>query len=76
MNTGIGGNSQSPTGYVFNTDYVVQNGRPVLDANGRPIPRFTPGVSAVWNTLATRGARIDIKTTSLYSRIAGRRRAG
>ena len=66
MNTGIGGNSQSPTGYVFNTDYVVQNGRPVLDANGRPIPRFTPGVSAVWNTLATRGARIDIKTTSLY----------
>jgi len=66
VNTGIGGNSQSPTGYVFNTDYVVQNGRPALDANGRPIPRFTPGVSAVWNTLATRGARIDIKTTSLY----------
>jgi hypothetical protein len=66
VNTGIGGNSQSSTGYVFNTDYVVQNGRPVLDASGRPIPRFTPGVSLVWNTLATRGAQIDIKTTSLY----------
>jgi hypothetical protein len=66
VNTGIGGNSQSPTGYVFNTDYVVQGGRPVLDASNRPIPRFTPGVSVVWNTLATRGARIDIKTTSLY----------
>ena len=66
VNTGIGGNSQSSTGYVFNTDYVVQAGRPVLDASGRPIPRFTPGVSLVWNTLATRGAQIDIKTTSLY----------
>jgi carboxypeptidase family protein len=66
VNTGIGGNSQSPTGYVFNTDYVVLNGSPVVDANGRPIPRFTPGVSLVWNTLATRGAQIDIKTTSLY----------
>ncbi|MGH9253617.1 MAG: TonB-dependent receptor [Vicinamibacterales bacterium] len=67
VNTGIGGNSQSPTGYVFNTDYVVQGGRPVFDASGRPVPRFTPGVSLVWNTLATRGARIDIKTTSLYA---------
>ena len=66
VNTGIGGNSQSSTGYVFNTDYVVQNGRPVLDASGRPIPRFVPGTSVVWNTLATRGARIDIKTTSVY----------
>ena len=66
VNTGIGGNSQSPTGFVFNTDYVVQSGRPLMDASNRPVPRFTPGVSVVWNTLATRGARIDIKTTSLY----------
>jgi hypothetical protein len=66
VNTGIGGNSQSPTNYVFNTDYVVEGGRPVLDASARPIPRFVPGVSVVWNTLATRGARIDINTTSLY----------
>ena len=67
VNTGIGGNSQSPTGYVFNTDYVVDAGRPVLDPSGRPVPRFVPGSSVVWNTLATRGARIDINTTSLYA---------
>lgn len=66
VNTGVGGNSQSPTGYVFNTDYLVQGGRPVLDASGRPVPRFIPGISLVWNTLATRGARIDITTTSVY----------
>jgi outer membrane receptor protein involved in Fe transport len=66
VNVGIGGNSQSPTGYVFNTDYVVQDGRPVLDARGRPVPRFVPGVSMIWNALPTRGARIDIRTTSLY----------
>lgn len=66
VNTGIGGNSQSPTGYVFNTDYLVQNGRPVLDAQGRPVPVFVPGVSTIWQMLATRGARIDIATTSAY----------
>jgi hypothetical protein len=66
VNTGIGGNSQSPTNYVFNTDYVVAGGRPVLDASGRPVPRFVPDVSVIWNPLAERGARIDIKTTSLY----------
>ena len=66
VNTGIGGNSQSPTGYVFNTDYLVQNGRPVLDARGRPVPVFIPGVSSIWHMLATRGARIDIATTSGY----------
>lgn len=66
VSTGIGGNSQSPTGYVFVTDYLVQGGRPVVDASGRPIPRFVPGVSQTWNFLATRGATIDIKTTSVY----------
>ena len=66
VSTGIGGNSQSPTGYVFVTDYLVRDGRPVADASGRPIPQFVPGVSEAWNFLATRGARIDIKTTSVY----------
>ena len=66
VSTGIGGNSQSPSGYVFVTDYVVQDGRPVVDGSGRPIPQFVPGVSEAWNFLATRGARVDIKTTSLY----------
>jgi hypothetical protein len=66
VSTGIGGNSQSPTGYVLVSDYVVQDGNPVLDSSGRPIPRFVPGVSEAWNFLATRGAKIDIKTTSVY----------
>lgn len=65
--TGIGGNSQSPSGYVFATDYVVQGGRPVLDATGSPIPVFTPGATEVWNFRATRGARIDLRTTSLFA---------
>ena len=63
---GIGGNSQSPSGYVFVTDYLVQDGRPIVDGSGRPIPQFVPGVSEAWNFLATRGARVDIKTTSVY----------
>ena len=66
VSTGVGGNSQSPSGSVFVTDYAVQDGRPVVDDRGRPIPRFVPGVSEVWNFLATRGATIDIKTTSVY----------
>jgi hypothetical protein len=66
VSTGVGGNSQSPSGYVFVTDYLVQDGRPVVDGNGRPVPQFVPGVSEVWNFLATRGATIDIKTTSVY----------
>ena len=66
VSTGVGGNSQSPSGYVFVTDYAVQNGTPVLDGNGRPVPQFVPGVSQIWNFLATRGATIDIKTTSIY----------
>ena len=68
VSTGIGGNSQSSTGYVFVTDYAtVAGGKPLLDANGVPVPVFTPGLSEVWNFPATRGAKIDIKTTSLYA---------
>ena len=66
VSTGIGGNSQSPSGYVFVTDYLVQDGKPIVDGSGRPIPTFVPGVSEAWNFLATRGATIDIKTTSAY----------
>ena len=67
VNRARGGNSQSSTGYVFVTDYLVQSGRPVLSASGRPIPVFTPGVSQAWNFVATRGATLDIRTTSLYA---------
>jgi hypothetical protein len=68
VSTGIGGNSQSSTGYVFVTDYAVDAaGKPLLEASGSPTPRFVPGQSQVWNFQATRGAKIDIKTTSLYA---------
>jgi len=66
VNTAIGGNSQSSTGYVFATDYAVLGGRPVLGPDGRPVPVFVPGVSQVFNFRAVRGAELDIRTTSLY----------
>jgi outer membrane receptor protein involved in Fe transport len=68
-----GGNSQSATGYVFQTDYVTtSSGLPALDGQGRVIPRFvsspTLGASPtrVQNWLAVQGAQIDIRTLSLY----------
>lgn len=67
VTTGIGGNSQSPTGRVFVTDYLVEGGRPVLDSRGRVIPVFQPGVSQVWQFDATRGAAVDIRTGSVYA---------
>src|SRR5262245_11521284 len=65
--TRTGGNSQSATNYVFQTDYLVgPNGRPQYDASGVPIPVFTPGLSRVQNWLPTIGAQVNINTTSLY----------
>lgn len=64
--TGIGGNSQSSTGYVFFTDYLTANGAVVRDASGTPVPVFTPDVTQVWNFRASKGAKVDITTTSLF----------
>ncbi len=64
--TNRGGNSQSATNYVFQSDYLVANGKPVVDSAGVPIPVFTPGVSRLQNWIPTKGAVIDIDTTSLY----------
>src|SRR4029077_15964773 len=64
--TRTGGNSQSATNYVFQSDYVQAGGNPVYDASGVPIPVFTPGVSRVQNWLPTIGAVININTSSLY----------
>ena len=61
-----GGNSQSSTGYLFNTDYASTAGRPLTDASGRVIPVWIPGATTVGNTLPTRGAELDIRTTSFY----------
>ncbi len=61
-----GGNSQSSTGYLFNTDFATASGKPVTDASGRVVPVWIPGASSIGNTLPTRGAEIDITTTSFY----------
>ena len=61
-----GGNSQSSTGYLFNTDYATAAGRPVTDATGRVVPVWIPGATTIGNTIPTRGAEIDITTTSFY----------
>jgi hypothetical protein len=61
-----GGNSQSSTNYVFQSDYLITNGVPALDAQGRIIPLFVPGVSRVQNWLPTIGATMDLTTTSFY----------
>jgi outer membrane receptor protein involved in Fe transport len=64
---GRGGNSQSSTGYIFNTDYLVAGGRPVFDATGRLIPVWIPGSTTQANSIPTRGAQLDITTTSFYT---------
>ena len=65
--THTGGNSQSATNYVFQSDYLVAGGKPVVDSKGVPIPVFTPGVSRVQNWMPTIGAVVNIDTTSLYA---------
>jgi Carboxypeptidase regulatory-like domain len=62
----IGGNSQSATNYVFQTDYLLSGGKPAVDAQGVPVPVFQPGLSRVQNWIPTIGAVININTSSLY----------
>lgn len=65
--TRVGGNSQTATGYVYNTDYVLgADGKPLLDSQGRIVPAFVPGLSRRTNWLPTRGAQVDIRTLSLF----------
>jgi carboxypeptidase family protein/TonB-dependent receptor-like protein len=62
-----GGNSQSGTQYVFNTDYVTDAaGKPLLDSSGRFIPIFVPGDSSIDFYPATVGATLNIDNNSLY----------
>lgn len=66
--TYVGGNSQTSTGFIFYSDYKVDAaGRPLFDADGRMIPRFIPGVSRLYTWLASRGAEMDIHTSSLFA---------
>jgi carboxypeptidase family protein len=62
-----GGNSQSPTQYVFNTDWLKDAaGQPATDASGEFIPVFVPGDSSIDFYPATIGATLNIDNTSLY----------
>ncbi len=61
-----GGNSQSSTGFVFLVDPVVSGGLPVVDSAGNVVPNFVPGVSQIQDWRPLRGARINLKTLSLY----------
>jgi hypothetical protein len=62
------GNSQTSTGYIFQTDYKLDGaGKPALDASGRLIPVFTTGTSRLATWMPSRGAAIDITTMSLFA---------
>jgi outer membrane receptor for ferrienterochelin and colicin len=62
-----GGNSQTPTNYVWVTDPLADaSGNLVHAPDGRLIPVFEPGLSQLWIYLATRGAELDITTDSIY----------
>jgi Carboxypeptidase regulatory-like domain len=63
VSTRVGGNSQTSTGYVFQTDYALDaDARPALDASGDLIPRFVPGSSRVqvWQPLRPVRPRCDV----------------
>ena len=63
----VGGNSPSATNFLFLTEYAVgPDGSPLLDANGRLIPRFFPGTTLLQTSNTVRGATIDITTLSGY----------
>jgi hypothetical protein len=65
-----GGNSQSATGYVFLTDYQTASGKPVVDADGHPIPVWTPSATGtrtrIQQWLAYPGSTLNINTRSVY----------
>ena len=64
--TRTGGNSQSSTGYVFDADYMVDaNGDPII-VNDRLIPVFSQFESLIEDWRPSRGARININTSSFF----------
>ena len=44
----------------------MPTGKPLFNADGTLTPLFVPGGSWLFNWLASRGAGIDIRTTSFY----------
>ena len=61
-----GGNSQSPTDYVFNVDFVRGGTGALLDANGDVQPNFIPGDSFVEFFPAVRGATMNVNNNSVF----------
>jgi len=62
-----GGNSQSPTSYVFLSDFVTDAaGNPVYDGTGRPIPNFIPGESLLQYFPAVKNAVLNVDNNSLF----------
>jgi hypothetical protein len=67
VDTRIGANSQTSTGYLFTTNFKVDAaGLPMYDANGHLIPVFTPGTSRLAWWLPERGAKFNMSTVSAY----------
>jgi hypothetical protein len=50
-----GGNSQSATDYVFQTDYLQSGGKPAYDSQGVPIPVWTHARPVSWAELVGHG---------------------
>jgi hypothetical protein len=67
VDTRVGANAQSSTGYVFLSNFKVDDaGRPVLDADGHPMPLFVPGTSRLQRWIPHRGAEFNMRTLSAY----------
>ncbi len=66
VDTRVGANAQSSTGYVFLSDVKMAGGVPVLDSDGHPVATFVPGVSRVQRWIPHRGAEFNQTTLSTY----------
>ena len=64
---GIGGNSQTSSGYVIFADYLTNAaGNPVYSSSGRLIPVWSAGWNFMAYWLPVRGAKNEIQTTSFF----------
>jgi hypothetical protein len=62
-----GGNSQSPTSYVFGVDYAIDaDGNPLRDANGFLVPDFVPGESYYVQYPALTNAVMNVDNHSVF----------
>jgi hypothetical protein len=66
VDTRVGANAQSSTGYVFLADFRQAGGVPAVDADGHPIMQFVPGVTRVQRWIPHRGAEFNMTTTGAY----------